>query len=158
MQLQQEHLILLGRSSSFPAGSDSYRRLCSSWAGGELKPKVKRKKGQRTLNSAVPSPSWCRGTPLPYLYQQVRNSPMMYLYVHLGVSLFWLPACGEYWQPCCLFLLLPFVVDACPPECSSAWKGAAEATRRVFCQNLEQAVRTIWCMYFVRPGSITQVY
>lgn len=69
----------------------------------------------------------------------------MYLYVHLGLSLFWLPGCGECCvktQPRCLFLLLPFVMGACPPECPSAGKGAAEATRGEFCQSLEQAIRT----------------
>lgn len=145
MQLQQEHLFPGGKQSSFPAGSDSWGRLCSYWAGRELKPKVKRKKGKRELNSAVPSPSWCTGTQSPYLCEQVRNSPVMYLYVHLGLSLFWLPGCGECCvktQPRCLFLLLPFVMGACPPECPSAGKGAAEATRGEFCQSLEQAIRT----------------
>lgn len=139
---------LVGSSSSFPAGLDNCRGL------GRWGTKVKRKKGQRELNSAVPSPSWCRGTPLPYLCQQVRNSAVMYFCVHLGLSLFWLPGCGEYRQPCWLFLLLPFVVNPCPLECPSAWKGAAEATRGAFCRNLEQAIRTTWCMYFVRPVSI----
>lgn len=115
----------MGSSSSFLAGSGSCGGLSSYWAGGELKLKVKRKKGQRELNSAVPSPSWCRGT-----VSAGKKQPCDVFVCPFCLSLLWQPGCGEYWQPCCLFLLLPFVVDACPPECPSAWKGAAEATRQ----------------------------